>query len=108
MQESTNPNFGGRTGGRGHNGGGRGETASASATASASVATSRRKCKHTSTVWDHFDIIEEINNEGDTIHGTTHLRRHSEKCLQKLSQSGGPELRQIQLSFDRATGGLTT
>ncbi|EXB88263.1 Putative AC9 transposase [Morus notabilis] len=62
-QESTNPSPGGRTGGHGRNGGERGETASASATAFASVATSGRKSKRTSTVWDHFDILDEIDNK---------------------------------------------
>ncbi|EXC06704.1 hypothetical protein L484_021542 [Morus notabilis] len=79
-QESTNPSPSGRITGRGRNGGGRREEVSASATASAS----------------------------DTIHGTTHLRRHSEEYLQKLSQSDGAELRQTQLCFDCTTGGLTT
>lgn len=67
--ESTNPSPTGRTGGRGRNGGGHGEAATTSASAaSASVAISRRKCKRTLTVWDHFDIIEEIDNEGNTKH----------------------------------------
>ena len=70
---------GGHTGCHGCNGGGRGETASASTTASASVATSRRKCKRTSTVWDHFDIIEEIDNEGNTKHIA-----QCKYCLSKL------------------------
>ncbi|EXB33252.1 Putative AC transposase [Morus notabilis] len=68
QMQSTNPSHGGRTGGRGRNSG-RGEvaaSATASASASASVATSRRKCKRTSTVWDHFDIIDEVDNEGIT------------------------------------------
>ena len=96
---------GGSSGCRGRNGGG-GE-----ASATTSVATSKRKCKSTSTVWQHFDRFEEVDNDsntkhiaqckycysnlqGDTIHDTPYLRRHSKKCLQKLTQSGGSKLRQ--------------
>ncbi|EXC04145.1 hypothetical protein L484_006623 [Morus notabilis] len=63
-EEPTDLYRGEQTGGRGCNGGGRGEAASASATAFASITTSKRKCKRTWTVWDHFDTIEKINNDG--------------------------------------------
>lgn len=52
--------------GRGRNGGGRGGEASASATAS--FVSSKRKCKRISTVWEHFDTIEEVDNDGNTKH----------------------------------------
>jgi len=122
--QTANPTPGGRTRGRGRNGGGTsGRGGEASGSASASVASSKKKCKRTSAVWEHFNTFEEVDNngnikyvaqckycgeklQGNTIHGTTHLRRHSEKCLQK--QGGGDQLRQTQLSFDHQTGGLST
>ncbi|EXB70094.1 hypothetical protein L484_000515 [Morus notabilis] len=123
-EKTANPTAGGRTRCRGRNGGstgGRGGEASGSA--SASVASSKKKCKRTSAVWEHFNTFEEVDNngnikyiaqckycdeklQGNTIYGTTHLRRHSEKCLQK--QGGRTDFRQTQLSFDRETGGLST
>ncbi|EXC16741.1 1,2-dihydroxy-3-keto-5-methylthiopentene dioxygenase 2 [Morus notabilis] len=122
--ETANPTPGGRTRGRGRNGGGTsGRGGEASGSASASVASSKKKCMRTSAVWEHFNTFEDVDNngnikyvaqckycgeklQGNTIHGTTHLRRHSEKCLQK--QGSGADLRQTQLLFDRQTGGLST
>ena len=108
--ETANPTPGGRTRGQGRNGGGTsGRGGEASGSASASVASSKKKCKRTSAVWEHFNTFEEVDNnsnikyiaqrkycgdkfKGNTIYDTTLLRRHSEKCLQK--QGSGPNLRQ--------------
>ena len=100
-EETASLSPGGRTTGRGRNSGGTGgHGREASGSASASVASSKKKYKCTSAVWEHFNTFEEVDNnsntkyiaqckccgdklQGNTIHDTTHLRRHFKKCLQK-------------------------
>ena len=97
--QTANPTPGGRTKGRGRNGGGTsGRGGEASGSASANVASSKKKCKRISAIWEYFNTFEEVDNngnikyiaqckywgeklQGNTIHDTTHLRRHSEKCF---------------------------
>ncbi|EXB61731.1 hypothetical protein L484_008797 [Morus notabilis] len=116
--QTANPTLGGRTRGRGRNGGGTsGRGGEASGSASASVASSKKKCKRTSAVWEHFNTFEDVDNNAcrasgnPTGHGQASSARSPSMGNVRVG-SGSPNFRAFRVrslgknsDFSLVTGG---